>query len=77
MLTSANRPKSSHIGDPSRQINYTSKVFTTDVISIDKHMDNMEELIARFHNRPRSTEKTKKIDIDLNRKYQDMQRLQE
>ncbi|CDW86496.1 cyclic nucleotide-binding domain containing protein [Stylonychia lemnae] len=71
------RPKSSYLGNPTRQINYEAKVFTTDVISIDKHLDDVEEIIQRFNNRPRSTEKNIQIDIDLHDKYKQMQKLQE
>eukprot|EP00347_Sterkiella_histriomuscorum_P011112 403373711 len=77
MRSSIFRPKSSYLGNPERQINYESKVFTTDVIAIDKHLDNVEEIIVKFNNRPRSTEKIQKIGIDLNEKYKQMQRLQE
>ena len=71
------RPRSSYLGNPTRQVNYESKVFTTDVISIEKHLDEVEDMIQRFNNRPRSTEKNIKIDIDLHDKYMQMQKLQE
>jgi len=39
------RPRSSYLGNPTRQVNYESKVFTTDVISIEKHLDEVEDMI--------------------------------
>ena len=32
-------------------------MFTTDVIAIDKCMDDVEEIIVKYNNRPKSTEK--------------------
>ena len=40
-------------------------MFTTDVVSIDKHLDDVEEIILKYNKRPRTTDKKVRIDIDL------------
>lgn len=44
-------------------------MFTSDVIAIDKHLDDVEELIVKFNNKARVTDKNVMIDIDLDEKY--------
>ena len=59
------RPKSSILGNPHRKINYESRMFTTDIVTVDKKLDDVEEMILKFNKRPRTTDKKIRIDIDL------------
>ncbi len=45
-----------------------SPVFTTDVITVEKKIDGIEDMILKYNKRPRTTDKKVRIDIDLNDK---------
>ena len=60
------RPRSNYLGNPERQINYFSKVFTTDGVAIDKQVDDIEEVILKYKQKPQLPDKQVKIGIDLN-----------
>ena len=63
--SSAFRPKSSYLGNPVRSINYESNIFTTDVISVDKKLDDVEDIILKYNKRQPATDKKVRIELDI------------
>ena len=66
------RPKSSYLGNPQRKVNYYSKVFTTDAVSVEKHVDDIEGVILKYNKKPNlnimntnNLDPTKKIKIGI------------
>jgi hypothetical protein len=54
------------LGNVNREVKFTSKVFTTDVITIDKKIDDIDSVILKYNKRPKSSAKTIRVDVDLN-----------